>query len=155
MKNCSRPLPARAALGVGLLAAALSIPSAFAAKNDFPRLKQGEWEFVRKSANAPKNAQDLAVKECLDPVASMREQNAIMVKAGCTFDPPRIEGRTYTYLARCDIPNVGKSVARSVLTYESDSAYTVAVESEGEMNGKPMKIAETLIAKRVGNCKKQ
>ncbi|MFO1320674.1 MAG: DUF3617 family protein [Burkholderiales bacterium] len=157
MKNVSRSLPARSSRCLGFLLAALALApaGAIAAKDDFPRLKQGEWEFVRKSANAPKGAQDLAVKECLDPAASMREQNAIMAKAGCTFDPAKIEGKSYTYVARCDIPNMGKSVSRSVLTYESDSAYSVAVESEGEMNGKPMKISETLIARRVGSCKKQ
>lgn len=157
MKTAFRSRPALPSTCLRALLVALAfVPAAsFAAKDDFPRLKQGEWEFVRKSANAPKGAQDLAVKECLDPAAAMREQNGIMAKAGCVFDPAKIEGKTYTYVARCDIPNMGKSVSRSVLTYESDSAYSVAVESEGEMNGKPMKVSETLIARRVGSCKKQ
>lgn len=133
----------------------LSSAGALAADPGFPVLKFGEWEFTRFSANAPKNVQNLSVKECLDPIASMKEQNAILERAGCKFDPPVVEGNKYTYVARCDIPDAGKSVSRSVLTRESDKAYTVQVESEGELRGKPMKISETLTAKRVGNCKKK
>lgn len=120
--------------------------------SSFPKFKAGEWEFTRRAANAPPNAQNLSVKECLDPAKSMQEQNAMLEQAGCRFEPTGASGNTYTFVAQCDIPNVGKTTSRSVLTRESDSAYTVSVESEGEMNGKPMKTSETLIARRVGNC---
>lgn len=138
-------------------ACAVSIASvlcggAAAAGGDFPRLKPGEWEFTRKGFEGPPNAQSLAVKECLDPVRTMREQNAMLAQAGCKFDPVKVEGNVYTYAAQCDIPDMGKTRSVSVLTAESDRAYTVKVESEGEIKGKPMKASEILTARRVGNC---
>jgi hypothetical protein len=142
-------------LAVAALVAASAPLPALAAADGFPVLKHGQWEFTRRGENVPQHVQDLAVKECLDPGAAIRDQNGMLEKAGCRFDPPKIEGKVFTYTAMCDIPNVGKMKSVSVLTRESDSAYTVQVTSEGEMNGKPMKTAETLIAKRVGNCKKE
>jgi hypothetical protein len=124
-----------------------------AASNDFPKLKPGEWEFTREGFNGPANAQNLSVRECLDPAQSMREQNAMLAQAGCRFDPVQAKGNVYTYVAQCDIPNVGKTRSVSVLTRQSESAYTVKVDSEGEINGKPMKTSELLTARRVGNCK--
>ncbi len=136
--------------------AAASVPMpALAASDGFPVFKHGQWEFTRRGENVPQHVQDLAVKECLDPGAAIREQNGMLEKAGCRFDPPKIEGKVFTYAAVCEIPNVGRTKSVSVLTRESDSAYTVQVSSEGEMNGKPMKTSETLIAKRIGNCKKE
>ena len=129
------------------------VPVAQAAGNDFPKLKPGEWEFTRQGFNGPANAQNLSVRECLDPAQSMREQNAMLAQAGCRFDPVQAAGNVYTYAAQCDIPNVGRTRSVSVLTRQSDFAYTVKVESEGEINGKPMKTSELLTAKRVGNCK--
>jgi len=142
-------------LGVAALVPTLGVPLPVPAASDgFPAFKHGEWEFTRRGENVPKHVQDLAVKECLDPGAAIREQNGMLEKAGCRFDPPKIEGKVFTNSAVCEIPNVGKMKSVSVLTRESDSAYTVQVSSEGEMNGKPMKTTETLTAKRVGNCKK-
>jgi len=141
-------------LAVAALVVASAPVPAVAAPDSFPVFKHGEWEFTRRGENVPKQVQDLAVKECLDPGAAIREQNALLEKAGCRFDPPKVEGKMFTYAAVCEIPNVGKTRSVSVLTRESDSAYTVQVSSDGEMNGKPMKTAETLIAKRVGSCKK-
>ena len=128
-------------------------PLALSAGNDFPKLKQGEWEFTRQGFNGPANAQNLSVRECLDPAQSMRDQNAMLAQAGCRFDPVQAAGNVYTYAAQCDIPNVGRTRSVSVLTRQSESAYTVKVDSEGEINGKPMKTSELLSAKRVGNCK--
>ena len=70
-----------------------------------------------------------------------------------TFGLSQVAGNAYTYAAQCDIPNVGKTRSVSLLTRQSESAYTVKVDSEGEINGKPMKTSELLSAKRVGNCK--
>jgi len=136
-----------------VIATAVPLP-ALAAGDGFPSFKHGEWEFTRRGENVPQHVQDLAVKECLDPGAAIREQNSMLEQAGCKFDPPRIAGKVFTYAAVCEIPNVGRTRSVSVLTRESDSAYSVEVTSEGVMNGKPMKSAETLIAKRVGACKK-
>ncbi len=125
------------------------------AADAFPKFKAGEWEFTRAVPGQSQNVQNLSMRECLDPGKAMREQNAMLEKAGCKFDPPQINGKVYTYVARCDIPDMGKTTARSVLTAQSDSAYTIQVESEGEMKGKPMKTSETMEAKRIGNCKKK
>lgn len=141
-------------IGAALLVAAMPSVPAFAVADGFPTFKHGEWSFVRRGANVPKQVQDIPVKECLDPGVAIREQNAMLEKAGCRFDAPRVEGNVYTYSAKCDIPNVGKMTSTSVLTRESDSAYSVQVESDGEMNGKPLKSSETLHATRVGNCPK-
>jgi hypothetical protein len=145
-----RPQLARPALALAMLILA---SAAGAAGNDFPKLKPGEWEFTRQGFNGPANAQNLSVRECIDPAQSMREQNAMLAQAGCRFDPVQAAGNVYTYAAQCDIPSVGKTRSVSVLTRQSDTAYTVKVDSEGEINGKPMKTSELLTARRVGNCK--
>jgi hypothetical protein len=142
---------ARAALCL----AALAAPGVALAADAFPKLRYGEWEFTRSVPGQAANVQSLSMRECLDPGRSMRDQNAMLEKVGCKFDPPQVAGKVYTYVARCDVPDVGKTVARSVLTVENDSAYTISVESEGVMQGKPMKTAETMTAKRLGNCKKK
>ena len=148
MKHCCLLALPGALLALWISGASAAAPGA----GEFPRLKPGEWEFTRKTAGGPANARDLAVKECLDPVASLREQNAMLAQAGCVFEPVQTDGTSWTYVAQCDIPNVGKTRARSTLVRRSDSAYTVTVESEGESKGKPMKTSETLEARRVGNC---
>lgn len=142
-------------LAVAALVTASAPMPALAASDGFPVFKHGQWEFTRRGENVPQHVQDLSVKECLDPGAAIRDQNRMLEQAGCRFDPPKIEGKVFTYSAVCQIPDVGRTRSVSVLTRESDSAYTVQVSSEGEMNGKPMKTSETLIAKRIGNCKKE
>ncbi len=139
----------------GLFFAVLAAPALSFSADAFPKLRYGEWEFTRSVPGQAANVQSLSMRECLDPGRSMRDQNAMLEKVGCKFDPPQVAGKVYTYVARCDVPDVGKTVARSVLTVESDSAYTISVESEGVMQGKPVKSAETMTAKRLGNCKKK
>lgn len=139
----------------GLCLATLVVPAVAVAADAFPKLRYGEWEFTRSVPGQAANVQSLSMRECLDPGRSMRDQNAMLEKVGCKFDPPQVAGRVYTYVARCDVPDVGKTIARSVVTVESDSAYTISVESEGVMQGKPVKTAETMTAKRLGNCKKK
>lgn len=145
------PRPVRACL---CLVLAVSPLAAFAA-DAFPKLRYGEWEFTRSVPGQGASVQSLSMRECLEPGKAMREQNAMLEKVGCKFDAPQVAGKVYTYVARCDIPDVGKTTARSVVTVENDSAYTISVESEGIVQGKPAKTAETLTAKRIGNCKKK
>lgn len=134
---------------------ACAAPGLSSAADTIPKFRHGEWEFTRRAADAPKDAQAFSVKECVNPTDAIRNQNEMLAKVGCQFVPPKVSGNTYTYEAECNIANVGLSRSRSVLTRISDSAYTVAVESEGLKEGKPIKTAETLTARRLGDCPKQ
>ncbi|MBI1395769.1 MAG: DUF3617 family protein [Betaproteobacteria bacterium] len=156
MNAPSRLSPSRSSrlLAVAALLACVA-PLHATAADAFPKLRAGKWEFTRLSVDAPAGTQPVAVTECLDPAQAMRDQNAMLEKVGCKFSEPKVSGNVYTYEAICNIPNVGPSRSRSVLTRKSDSAYTVAVESEAIKDGKPMRTRERLTAKRIGDCTKQ
>ena len=136
------PLAIRIAIGA---AAALLAGTALA--DELPTFRKGTWDFQRTVDGGPGKSQKLSNKECVDPAADMKRQNAMLTKVGCTFSPVAKSGNAYTFTSQCKMQGI---VARSktVLTYESEGAYRLNVEST--QNGQPSK--ETLVAKRVGDC---
>jgi hypothetical protein len=59
-------------------------------------------------------------------------------------------GQVYHFKASCHFPNGGHGTSVTDLTYESDSAYSAKIESEGMSRGG--KTHEELRAKRMGDC---
>jgi hypothetical protein len=133
--------------------AAVALPAA-ADDTNMPQFRPGLWQLERTVEMSGQPTQKLAVKDCMDPTAHMKKQNAMLTKAGCKFSATTKSGNSYSFTAECDIPNVGKSVQRSVLTAQSDSHYTIQVESEGKVGGQPVKSSEKLVAERAGDCSK-
>jgi hypothetical protein len=82
----------------------------------------------------------------------MKRQNAMFAKAGCTISPVTRKGDIYSFVADCKGGGAGKVVSQSVITVESDSAYTVEVESSGDAGPGGGKRSEVLKARRVGDC---
>jgi hypothetical protein len=128
----------------GLAAATLT---GAALADELPTFRKGTWEFQRTVDGGPGKSQKLSNRECVDPTADMKRQNAMLTKMGCTFSPVAKSGNAYTFTSQCKMQGI-VAQSKTVLTYESDGAYRLNVEST--QNGRPSK--ETLTAKRVGDC---
>lgn len=121
-----------------------------AAADEWPTLRRGQWQFTRTmdTPGAPGKPRVVTTTECTDPAEDMKQQNATLSKSGCRFTPVVKAGNTYTFSAECSMPGYnGRS--KSVMTVESDSAYTVNVEST---SGKDT-TREVLRARRTGDCR--
>ena len=110
-----------------------------------PAFRKGMWEFTRTSS-ADKTP-PLTTKECTNPGDDMKKQNTILKKAGCSVSPFTKRGTSYTFTTRCSMPGVSMH-SKSVISVESDSAYSVKLESR--QGGKSSK--EFLVARRTGDC---
>lgn len=141
---CSVPVPARLAM---LLAATLATGPA--AADDWPALRAGMWEFNRtiETPGTPGKPQTMQTRKCTNPSDDMKRQNETLAKGGCKFSPITRAANIYTYSAVCKLQSAS-GTSKSVLTVESDSAYTIRVESD--FGGEPTR--ELLRAKRMGNC---
>lgn len=133
----------------GLVALACALFGAAAAAEELPTLKRGMWQFDRSV-----NGREMGViNQCANPTADMKDQNAMLTAAGCSFSPVRQDGNKYVFDATCAIKSGStqiNSTTTSVMTVESDSAYTVRVT--GTTNGRPTD--ESVVAKRTGDCPK-
>lgn len=128
-------------------AVALTFASFSAIADDWPTLRQGLWEYQRNVG-----PQKVESKRCLSPTEDMKRQNAMLEKNGCTISPIRQSGKTYTFDVNCRMKMpVGEihSTSTSVMTVESDSSYRLEVR--GTLDGEQTN--ETLVARRVGDCK--
>ncbi|MFO1217230.1 MAG: DUF3617 family protein [Burkholderiaceae bacterium] len=136
----------RQALGVAVLAS-LAATAALAA--ELPAFRRGMWEFQRSiAAPGPGSEQAaMASKKCTDPSADMKRMNAMLTAQGCTISELTAKGNVYTFSSQCQLQGIS-SQTRSVITVESDSAYTVQVT--GTTAGKATN--ELLKARRVGDC---
>ncbi|MFO1304615.1 MAG: DUF3617 family protein [Burkholderiales bacterium] len=121
--------------------------SCVASAQDFPSFRRGMWELSRTIDDGSGKPQVLSTKKCSDPTSDMRQQNAMLSKAGCTFSPTTRSGASYSFTAQCSMQGTSTQ-SKSVITPDGDSAYKVEVESR--TGGKPSK--ELLVAKRVGDC---
>ena len=130
----------------GLVAVALAAPSLAA---DYPVFRQGLWEFNRTlQAQAGAKAQTVATKRCIDPTADMKRQNQMLSKQGCTFSPITAKGNVYTFSSDCRMQGLAVR-STSVITAESETAYTLQVTSSGSEGASQ----EKLVARRIGDCK--
>jgi hypothetical protein len=118
-----------------------------AVAEDLPAFRQGLWEFQRTVGT-----QKMVNKNCTNPTEDMKQQNAMLAKMGCRVSPLTKKGNAYTFTAECAAEGTSggqvNSLTTTVITVESDSAYTVQVD--GTINGQPTK--ELLTARRIGDC---
>ena len=137
-------VPARFAV---LLAATLAAGPA--AADDWPTLRPGMWEFNRtiEKPGSPGKPQTMQTKKCMNPSDDMKKQNEMLTRGGCKLSPITRAANVYTYSATCQLQGAA-GTSKSVLTVESDSAYTIRVDSD--FGGEPTR--ELLRAKRVGDC---
>jgi hypothetical protein len=132
--------------GFGLLTLlALSVLSIPVGAEDLPVFRQGMWDFQRTVGT-----QKMKTQKCASPNDDMKRQNAMLEKAGCHFAPLKKAGKTYTFTAECTGKNPSiTSHTTTVITVESDSAYTLQVDATA--GGQSTK--ELLTARRIGDCK--
>lgn len=114
-----------------------------------PPFRQGLWQFDRTVGG-----QKVETRECTNPTEELKKQNTLLTRSGCTFTPTQRSGDRYTFSAECTVntPGAASVSARStsMMTVESDSAYTVAITTTGAGTS----TQETLIARRIGDCSK-
>jgi Protein of unknown function (DUF3617) len=141
------PLFLRSAHVVAFLAVTLAVGTVRA--DEWPTLRAGMWEFDRtiETSGASAKPKAISTKSCTNPGDDMKKQNEMLTKAGCVFSPVNREGNTYAFSAVCKLPGAS-GTSKSVLNIESDSAYTIRIESD--LGGTPTR--ELLIAKRIGTC---
>lgn len=131
------------------LALAGSLAAAAAGAEELPVLKPGMWQFDRSV-----NGREMGViSQCANPTSDMKEQDAMLTAAGCNFAPVRQDGDKYSFDVVCAIKSGASTInskTTTVMTVSGDSAYTVRVT--GTTNGQPTD--ETVVAKRLGDCRK-
>jgi len=107
------------------------------------------WEFKRtvEGQGAGGKPVSLNNKKCTDPSADMKHMSELLTKQGCKVSAVSSTDNTHSFTSSCQVQGVPMQ-SRSVMTVQSDSAYTVQVSSSG--GGRSTK--EMLTAKRVGDC---
>ena len=118
---------------------------------ELPSFRRGLWEFQR-TMDMGGGEKTLSSRRCTEPGEDMRRQNGTFAKAGCKVSPVDRRGGVYSFVADCRGAGMGNVVSQSVITVESDTAYTVEVEASGDVGPGGGKRKETLKARRVGDC---
>lgn len=128
---------------------ALAVGSAGVARAEEPDLRHGLWQFERTVGG-----RKLQTQECTDPNDDTERQNALLAKGGCKVSPTQRAGNAYTFSAECAVKApAGETVtarSTSVMTVQSDSAYTVDITTTGAGTT----TQERLVARRIGDCAK-
>jgi hypothetical protein len=116
---------------------------------DHPSFRKGLWEFNRTiEPQVPGGkATTMTTKQCTDPTVDMKRMNDMLTKQGCKFSPVSVRGNVYSFSSACRIQGV-PAESQSVITAESENAYTVHVTASGSAGA----TKELLVAKRVGDC---
>jgi hypothetical protein len=130
---------------VTLLLAALALP-AFAA-DELPVFRAGLWEFKRSVDGGDGKPATLTNQKCTNPTEDMQKKSEAMMAAGCKPTPVTRSGNLYSFSLKCKLQGVDIQ-SKSLITYQSDSAYKVDAESkQGNRTTR-----EQLTARRIGNC---
>jgi hypothetical protein len=130
-----------------LAAVACGAASAAQAADELPSFRSGFWELKRTVEDPGAQPMNVETRNCVDPSADIRRMQEAMSSRGCVYSPLAKDGNTYTLTADC---KQGDATVRSrtVITAESDSAYSVTVTTiSGERQSR-----ETMTARRVGDC---
>lgn len=131
----------------GIVAGGLASLATASLAEDPPAFRKGMWEFNRTVDSGTAKSQTMTTKECTDPTDDMKKQDDMLTKAGCKMSPVTKSGNSYSFTSQCSIQGVDLQ-SKSVLSVESDAAYTVNVESQ--QGGQITK--EVLVARRIGDC---
>jgi Protein of unknown function (DUF3617) len=86
-------------------------------------------------------------KKCADPGADMKRMNELLAKQGCKTSPVSSKRNVYSFTSECQVQGVAMR-SESIVTVDSDSAYTVQVNSSTGWGS----TKELLVAKRLGDC---
>jgi hypothetical protein len=148
MKDPVAHRPRVGVLGPAVVALSLCV-SAVALAAELPAFRKGTWEFHRTVDGQDSSAKPTTMtnKKCADPSADMKRMNEMLSKQGCKFSATSAKANVYSFSADCKMQGVSGQ-SQSVITVESDSAYTVQVT--GSAGGRSTK--EFLVARRVGDC---
>jgi hypothetical protein len=90
----------------------------------------------------------LTNQKCTSPTDDMNAKTESMAQAGCQASPVTRNGNLYSFSLKCTIQGISIE-SKSLITFESDSAYKVDVESK--QGSKTTR--EQLNARRIGDCK--
>jgi hypothetical protein len=130
----------------------LSLPSpAMAEEGQWPRLKQGMWQFVRTIENGARRSllpwkamvkQD--VTRCVDPNVSMKGVFNSGDIGNCHSAKPQFVDNKVVFPLRCDF----MGPVRTEIEVGSDAAYVEVNELTMEEYSRK----ETVVARRVGDC---
>jgi hypothetical protein len=125
-------------------ALALSTPHCFA--DDYPSFRKGMWQLDDTMEINGKPIKH-PTKRCMDPTTTVRAALEPTNAFGCVTEAPKKTGNRYESVTKCSGAVTGST--QRVITVESDSAYTdISIQQLGKTKAK-----ETLIARRVGDCK--
>jgi Protein of unknown function (DUF3617) len=133
-----------------ILIACLAVGTALTAlaAEQLPAFKPGLWEFKRSVESGDGQPATLTNQKCTSPTDDMNKKTVAMAESGCQPSPVSRSGNFYTFSLKCTIQGVPIE-STSVITFESDSAYKVDVESkQGDKTTR-----EQLSARRVGECR--
>ena len=134
-------------ISITVCALALAATAGVVRADDTPQFKAGLWQFDRStqdthSGSAPLKA---SVQKCTDPTQLFNKKPSD--KSSCEFSAMTRSGNTYSFTASCTIQGTPLT-SKTVVVADTDSAYTMTVESEGG----GQKTHEVLLAKRIGDC---
>ena len=131
-------------IATAILLASFVLP---ALADDLPAFRQGQWEFKRSVDGGDGNPVTLTTQKCTSPTDDMNKKTESMAQAGCQPSPVTKSGNLYSFSFKCTIQGIPIE-SKSVIVFESDSAYHVDVEStQGSKTTR-----EQLVARRIGNC---
>ena len=148
VRPARRTVRLRVLLAAPLLALlAGSFLGAPATAADWPVLKPGQWDY-KHTVDGTMGKHTMTSSRCSDPTAEIKNQAEKLTKTGCRLLPITKSGNHYGYSAECSAQNVTAHV-ETVLTIESDSAYSLRVTTTGRMTTE-----ETLLGRRIGDCVK-
>lgn len=131
-------------IATAILLASFVLP---AHADDLPVFRQGLWEFKRSVDGGDGKPVTLTTQKCTSPTDDMNKKTESMAQAGCRPSPVTKSGSLYSFSFKCTIQGIPIE-SKSVIVFESDSAYRVDVESK--QGSKTTR--EQLVARRTGNC---
>lgn len=132
---------------IATLALAALLPLTATAADTLPQFRPGLWEFRRSVDGGDGKPAELTNQKCTDPTADMQNKTTTLIAAGCKPTPVTKTGNLYSFSLTCSLQGVDVET-KSLITYESDSAYQVDAESKQDGNA----TREQLFARRIGNC---
>lgn len=142
-----------------VLALGLLVPVSLAAAADLPAMRPGRWVFTREAPPDPiydpgRKPVSVTDEECVeDPRDFFADPNNELLDL-CNYTALKKDGATYTTSSTCSIPMWrAKLDLRSVTTVKGAVGYETRFEAKGTVDGRPAHWAETIIARRLGDCR--
>jgi hypothetical protein len=132
---------------IATLALVALLPLPAGAADSLPSFRPGLWEFRRSVDGGDGKPAELTTQKCTDPTADMQKKMESLITAGCKPTPVTKNGSRYSFSLKCELQGIDVET-KSLITFESESAYLVDAESKQDGNT----TREQLSARRIGNC---